>query len=125
MSNNKPQSLSKVYQYITKVMSITAFDWSDVNGGLKDIFEELEELKHAETAERRFEEAGDVLFATLNWLRWLGVADPEAALGAAAERFQARHARLQARIAAEGKTITEYTLAELQAMWESIKHDSE
>jgi uncharacterized protein YabN with tetrapyrrole methylase and pyrophosphatase domain len=80
-------------------------------------------LKQAQTAARRFEEAGDVLFAVLNWFRWLGIEDPEAALSAAQARFQARLERLQARAAAEGKAINQYTTAELKAMWEVVKKE--
>jgi MazG family protein len=50
---------------------------------------ELEEVEQAQTAQERFHEVGDMLFAAVNVARKLKV-DPELALRAAGDRFRAR-----------------------------------
>ena len=55
------------------------FDWQTIEPVVAKIHEELQELKEAETDEERQSEAGDVLFAVVNLIRWLDV-DPEMAL---------------------------------------------
>jgi XTP/dITP diphosphohydrolase/tetrapyrrole methylase family protein/MazG family protein/ATP diphosphatase len=65
----------------------TGFDFEDVPyDGIRG---ELDELEAAATAEERFHEVGDVLFAAVNVARKLKV-DPELALRAATERFRGR-----------------------------------
>jgi MazG family protein len=65
----------------------SGFDFPDVP--YDAISGELEELEAARTAEDRFHEVGDVLFAAVNVARKLKV-DPELALRAASERFRGR-----------------------------------
>ncbi len=67
----------------------SGFDFAGVEGPLQSIRDELLELEAASTAERRFHELGDVLFAAVNVARKLQV-DPELALRAASERFRTR-----------------------------------
>jgi MazG family protein len=66
------------------------FEYPDVEGAVGDLDDELHELKRDLAApERRAEELGDVLFATVNVARKLDV-DPELELRRAAQRFQRR-----------------------------------
>ena len=67
----------------------TGFDFDGVEGPLQSVRDELDELVAAESAEERFHELGDVLFAAVNVARKLKV-DPELALRAAANRFRGR-----------------------------------
>jgi XTP/dITP diphosphohydrolase/tetrapyrrole methylase family protein/MazG family protein/ATP diphosphatase len=67
----------------------TGFDFPGVEGPLRSVRDELEELERAGTPEERFHELGDVLFAAVNVARKLKV-DPELALRAAADRFRHR-----------------------------------
>ncbi|MFN8375320.1 MAG: hypothetical protein U0694_20885 [Anaerolineae bacterium] len=124
MSNEKPKSISEIFQYIINITKLTNLDFQTPDDGLRDILEELEELKRAENPQRRFEEAGDVLFAVLNWMRWLGIEDPEAALSASTDRFQQRLQHLRKMIAAEGKTLSDYSTDQLRNMWEDAKKQS-
>jgi ATP diphosphatase len=66
----------------------TGFDWPDPSGARAKIDEELAEVEAAAPDERA-EEIGDLLFATVNWARKLGV-DPEEALRAANAKFERR-----------------------------------
>ncbi len=67
----------------------SGFDFPGVEGPIQSVRDELEELESANTAQERFHELGDVLFAAVNVARKLNV-DPELALRAAAERFRGR-----------------------------------
>ena len=67
----------------------SGFDFPGVEGPLRSVRDEMEELENAATREEQFHELGDVLFAAVNVARKLAV-DPELALRAAADRFRAR-----------------------------------
>ncbi len=67
----------------------SGFDFPGVEGPLQAIRDELSELEAAGSAEERFHELGDVLFAAVNIARKMKV-DPELALRAAADRFRSR-----------------------------------
>ncbi len=67
----------------------SGFDFPDVEGPMQSVRDELDELQAASSADQRFHELGDVLFATVNVARKLHV-DPELALRAASDRFRSR-----------------------------------
>jgi XTP/dITP diphosphohydrolase/tetrapyrrole methylase family protein/MazG family protein/ATP diphosphatase len=67
----------------------SGFDFPDVEPAYEAVRDELAELEAASTADERFHELGDLLFAAVNVSRKLRV-DPELALRAAAERFRGR-----------------------------------
>ncbi len=78
-------SLMRAYK-VQKIIKKTGFDFADVDGAIAKIYEEVEELRTADTAEEREKEAGDVLFAVLNVLRFYKI-DPELALNGTTEKF--------------------------------------
>jgi nucleoside triphosphate diphosphatase len=67
----------------------SGFDFPGVEGPLQSVRDELAELETAETADERYHELGDLLFAVVNVARKLKV-DPELALRSASERFRGR-----------------------------------
>ncbi len=67
----------------------SGFDFADVQGPLRSLRAELEELEAAADPAGRFHELGDVLFAAVGVARKVDV-DPELALRAASDRFRAR-----------------------------------
>lgn len=67
----------------------TGFDWPDASGPRAKIDEELAELAAAQTIEEKQEEAGDLLFSVVNYLRHLDI-DPEDALRQANRKFERR-----------------------------------
>ena len=67
----------------------TGFDFPGVEGPLQSVRDELAELEAAESADDRYHELGDLLFAVVNVARKLKV-DPELALRSASERFRGR-----------------------------------
>jgi ATP diphosphatase len=96
------------------------FEWTDVQGVLAKIREELGEVE-AELAssdrEKLTHEVGDVLMATVNLARWLKV-DPEEALRQTNARFLRRFRELE-RLA--GDRYDSLDLDQLEALWQEAK----
>lgn len=99
------------------------FDWPNVAGVKAKVIEETAELEaavaHATKVEVE-EEMGDLLFASVNWARHLGV-DPETALRAASRKFERRFHYIEAALAAAGTETTQASLAEMDELWHAAK----
>ena len=107
------------------------FDWKDASGPMAKIEEELGELK-AEIAklgekgappaqkEGVKEELGDLLFSVCNLARHLGV-DSESALEGTTAKFARRFRAVEAGAKAQGRTLKDMTLAEMDALWDGAK----
>ena len=65
-------------------------------------------------------ELGDLLFAAVNVARFVKV-DPEDALSVACDKFARRFRQVEASAAAQGKTLDEMTLAEMDRFWDEAK----
>ena len=99
------------------------FDWPETTQVLDKITEEAGELVEAKDQLSQAEveeEYGDLLFVMANLGRHLGL-DPEAALRAANAKFTRRFEGVEARLAAMGKTPQDSDLAEMDALWETVK----
>jgi XTP/dITP diphosphohydrolase/tetrapyrrole methylase family protein/MazG family protein/ATP diphosphatase len=79
----------------------SGFDFPGIEGPLQSIRDELAEFEGAQTADDRFHELGDVLFAAVNAARKLKI-DPELALRAASDRFRERVTAATELAASEG-----------------------
>jgi uncharacterized protein YabN with tetrapyrrole methylase and pyrophosphatase domain len=104
-------------------LALKGFDWPDARGPRAKIDEELEELDEALAAgdaTQAGRELGDLLFAVVNLARHLGV-DAEDALHSTTEKVEARFARVEQRLAAEGRGLSECSLDELEAAWQAVK----
>lgn len=66
------------------------------------------------------EEMGDLLFAAVNVIRLLG-RDPEAMLHKATDKFMTRFSAMEALVLADGKALSNMTLEEMDAYWDSVK----
>ena len=97
------------------------FDWNDVSGVEAKFREELAEVLEAETIEERAKELGDLLFVTVNWLRWLGVDDPESLLRGINAKFYRRFKHVETQAAKTGKPLGDFTLDELDRWWQDAK----
>ena len=80
----------------------TGFDFPGIEASLQAVRDELAELEQAQSAERRFDELGDVLFAAVNVARKLRV-DPELALRSSGDRFRRRLTAASELAAGEGR----------------------
>ena len=99
------------------------FDWSDPKAVLAKIREEADEIGSELDAGDRDKvagEIGDLLFAVVNLARHLNV-DPEAALRATNLKFERRFGAIEDALAAAGKTPSQATLAEMDALWNQAK----
>jgi uncharacterized protein YabN with tetrapyrrole methylase and pyrophosphatase domain len=96
------------------------FDWPEISGVRAKVAEELTELEAAADPAGREDELGDLLFAVVNLARWLEV-DPESALRRANAKFAGRFAAVESAAKAQGRAMTEMSLAELDQLWEAAK----
>lgn len=95
----------------------TGFDWPDDAGPRAKVDEELAEFAAAATPAEREEEAGDLLFAVVNYLRKHAI-DPEAALRAANAKFERRFAAMEA---SAGAAFDGLDLDAKEALWQAAK----
>ncbi len=96
----------------------TGFDWPAPSGSQHKIAEEIEELNAATSDAEKIEEAGDLLFATVNFVRAHGVSAEEA-LRAANAKFEARF-RAMERLAGTDVFPT-LTLEQQEDLWQEVK----
>lgn len=101
------------------------FDWDDPQQVLDKVTEEIGELRaelsrHRRNRQRVREELGDLFFALVNLARHLGV-DAEGTLKDANDKFRQRFRKVEEQFAAEGRRLTDVTLAEMEAGWQQAK----
>lgn len=105
------------------------FDWKDAEGPLSKIEEELGELKaeiaarksdKPEDSDRVKEELGDLLFAITNLARHLKV-DSESAVEGTTDRFSTRFRTVEAAAKAQGRSLKDMSLEEMDVLWEEAK----
>jgi len=112
------------------------FDWPDATAVLDKVQEEIDELRRelrstddkpveagrpAGTRQaRREEELGDLLFSLSQLARHLGT-DPESCLRRGNQKFRRRFQALEREIARQERKLTDCSLADLEAVWESVK----
>jgi MazG family protein len=108
---------------LTRKAARVGFDWPDVPSVRRKVEEEMGELDEAVATGDPgpiAHEAGDLLFAMVNWARKLGL-DPEEALRQANHRFETRFAYIERELAGRGKSVAESDLQEMDALWEEAK----
>ena len=99
------------------------FDWTDEKDVWAKVREELEELRGAlrkGTAREKEEEFGDLLFALVNYGRFVDV-HPEDALRHTIDKFTRRFRYIETVLAQNGKDIHSSTLKEMDAIWNEAK----
>ncbi|HSF79703.1 MAG TPA: nucleoside triphosphate pyrophosphohydrolase [Anaerolineales bacterium] len=96
------------------------FDWSEVQGVIDKVREEMEELRTAPEGVQRSSEFGDLLFAIVNLARWYAI-DAESALREANARFKRRFVKIEQAARTQGRSLTDLTMDELDALWELAK----
>jgi tetrapyrrole methylase family protein/MazG family protein len=112
-------ALAQALAYGERVARV-GFDWPDVEGVVQKVAEEIEELRAASDEEARAVELGDVLFAVVNWARWLDV-DPEVALRQANARFARRFAWVEAEARHRSLDLKQLGLDALETLWQEAK----
>ncbi|MBD2256276.1 nucleoside triphosphate pyrophosphohydrolase [Pseudanabaena sp. FACHB-2040] len=105
---------------ISQKAAKAGFEWENIDGVWDKFHEELEEFRHAlahEPQENQEAELGDLLFSLVNIARWCDL-DPAAALQGTNRRFIKRFEQVET---VAGKPLTDYSLEELEALWQQAK----
>jgi ATP diphosphatase len=115
-------ALTRATQLQRKASSV-GFDWNDPRAVLNKIREEADEIEAAldrNDAEELADETGDLLFALVNLARHVH-ADPEMALRRTNAKFERRFAYIERTLAAQGRSLEQATLDEMDELWNEAK----
>ncbi len=110
-------------QHLTSRASTVGFDWQNPDQVLEKLEEELREVAEARrngSAKEIEDEVGDLLFVLVNLARLLKV-DAEQALRGTNRKFRERFGYLERKLAAQGKSLGEATLEEMDRLWQEAK----
>lgn len=120
--DNVPTSLPALAraQKIQERVKRVGFDWPSLTGVKSKVQEEIFELKSADSQEERQYELGDLLFAVVNWARWLDI-DAEAALREANIRFSRRFRYIEQLAGERGLELIDLELDALEELWDEAK----
>lgn len=115
--------LQRAHRLQEKVAKV-GFDWEKKEDVWKKVIEEIEEMHHSEKDGSHDElegEIGDVLFALVNYSRFLGV-NPENALRKTNKKFINRFGYVEKKITGSGRKLSDSNLAEMDRYWEESKN---
>lgn len=100
------------------------FDWEKPEQVWEKVQEELNELKHEvdtkQSPEKIEGEFGDMLFALINYGRFIDV-NPENALEKTNLKFMRRFKYMEEKLRDQGKQLTDCNLAEMDVFWNEAK----
>ena len=127
-------ALTRAYRLQEKSSKV-GFDWDTSEDAFKKISEELQEFKDAAEKRKKVkgkvkdnalsdleDELGDILFAIVNYSRFLNI-NPENALRKTISKYIKRFHYIEDTLKKRGKKITESDLEEMDGIWnESKKH---
>ncbi len=122
------QRAARIQERASKV----GFDWPNSGsadgapeGVWKKIREEMVEFENerGKSEHRKEEEFGDLLFSLVNLARHESI-DPEGALRYAIHKFDRRFRKVETEVERSGRPFSEYSLADLDAIWDRIKHEN-
>ncbi len=115
--------LIKAYRIQEKVKGV-GFEWKKREQVWDKVTEEMGELKHEVDTdapkERVEDELGDLLFAIVNYARYVGV-NPEDALERTNKKFIRRFQFIETESAKDGKKIEDMTLEQMDEYWNKAK----
>jgi tetrapyrrole methylase family protein/MazG family protein len=112
-------ALSQAQEYQARAARV-GFDWTEIEGVIDKVCEEIEELRHAQDDTERSAELGDLLFAVVNLARWMKI-DAETALREANARFKHRFAYIERSARQRGQNLSEMGLEALDDLWNEAK----
>lgn len=99
------------------------FEWEikeDVMDKIREEVDELEQAVKTQHTDAMEDEMGDVLFSMVNYARFLNI-DPENALARTNAKFKRRFEAMEAELTAQGASLNDYTLEDMDAVWNRIK----
>lgn len=102
------------------------YDWQDPRPVLAKLREELDEfeqaLDHGLGQDALQDELGDILFCTTNLARQVGVDSEQALLGGIA-KFRRRFGYIEQALGKRGESLSDASLAEMEALWQAAKRE--
>ena len=110
-------------QKITAIAATYGFDWPKTDAVLEKMQEEIKEFSAALKSgnkDKIDEELGDILFTLVNLSRFVRV-DAETALMKTTNKFLRRFSYIEKQLAAQGKSLEETDLAEMDKLWRKAK----
>ena len=125
-----PRSLAPLVQAmrIQEKAKQVGFEWDNKEQVWEKVEEEANELKAEVQAmdegkgsvEKMEEEMGDLLFSIVNYARFLNI-DPDQSLARTNKKCIKRFQAMEEVVTAEGKQMTDLNLAEMDAIWNTVK----
>lgn len=117
--------LLKAYRMTDKASGV-GFDWENGDDCWKKVLEEMDELqeevRNDGPKERKDEELGDLLFALVNYSRFIKV-NADDALEHANAKFKRRFTYMEERARETGRSIAELSPDEMEELWRQAKSD--
>lgn len=117
-------AMVKAYRIQEKVSGV-GFDWEHKDHVYDKVMEELAELNNETKLkapdERVEEEFGDLMFALINYARFIKV-NPEDALEKTNKKFIKRFAYIEEQAKNSNRKIQDLTLAEMEVFWQESKN---
>ncbi len=112
-------ALSQAVEYQARAAR-TGFEWPQVQDVVDKICEECQEFSAASDQAERSYEIGDLFFALSNLARRYNI-DAESALRQTNARFKRRFGHIEQTALRQGKTVSDFTLDEMLALWQEAK----
>jgi XTP/dITP diphosphohydrolase len=120
---NSLPALLKSYRMQEKAGGV-GFEWKRTEEVWEKVQEELNELQHEVVshaeADRLEDEFGDLMFALVNYARYLNI-NPEDALERTNRKFKRRFTYIEEMALETGKNLHEMSLEEMDALWNEAK----
>jgi MazG family protein len=117
--SRKTPALVEAQQIASKAAGV-GFDWENATQVFAKLDEEVAELHAAADPAAKEDEIGDLLFVIVNLARFMKI-DPEQALRRTNAKFRRRFGFVEQTLAAQGKTLQESTIAEMEDCWQQAK----
>lgn len=108
---------------IGRLARTAQFDWTCPEDVLKKVHEEIAEVEEAIERQNKThleEEIGDLLFATSQWARHLGI-DPEKALHLSNQKFKIRFNKMLELSGLNIETFSTLSLEQKEQLWQKVK----
>lgn len=120
---NSLPAMVKAYRMQEKARGV-GFDWEHPGQVWEKVMEEMQEMRHevehGGAQEKIEQEFGDLLFALINYSRFINV-NPEDALEKTNRKFLYRFRYLEENARKDGKNLHNMTLAEMDEYWNRAK----
>jgi XTP/dITP diphosphohydrolase len=118
---NSLPAMVKAYRIQEKARGV-GFDWENTEQVWEKVQEELTEFNNEkdQNSERMEDEFGDILFALINYARFVNI-NPEDALEKTNRKFIKRFNFIEQNAVEQGKPLSEMTLEEMELLWKQAK----